>query len=105
MEREIQVYGTDWCGLTRAVREYLIQSGFEYEYFDIDRDAAAQQFVLSMSNGRRCFPLVVVEHRIVIAPRLPELQRVLDERGIRPAPRRAARQPEQSVSLLGPRRR
>ena len=43
--------------------------------------------MLSLTDGRRSFPLVVVERRVVIDPTTGELQRVLDEHDIRPEPR------------------
>ena len=84
MASQIQVYGTNWCALTHRLREYLTNSRLRFDYFDIDRDAAARQFVLAMNDGRRRFPLVVVEHRVVMAPTVSALQRVLTQQGIRP---------------------
>jgi hypothetical protein len=40
MASDVQVCGTDWCGVTFRVREYLTNSNIEYEYHDIDRDPA-----------------------------------------------------------------
>jgi glutaredoxin len=91
MASEIQVYGTGWCGLTHALRKYLTESRLPYEYFDIERDPEAHEFVVAMGDGRRRFPLVVVHERVVTEPRVSELQRLLDERGIRPPPRREAK--------------
>jgi mycoredoxin len=87
MAGDILVYGTDWCGLTYRVREYLMNARLTYQYFDIDRDSDAQDVMLSLTDGRRSFPLVVVERRVVIDPTTAELQRVLDEHDIRPGPR------------------
>ena len=87
MASDIQVYGTDWCGLTRHVREFLMTSRFEYDYFDIDRDDDAQQFVLSMNDGRRRFPLVVVKHQVVTQPTVAVLTRAIREHGLQPSVR------------------
>ncbi|HEV2986530.1 MAG TPA: glutaredoxin domain-containing protein [Vicinamibacterales bacterium] len=84
MASDVQVCGTDWCGITFRVREYLINSKIEYEYHDIERDPAAQEFVLAMNEGRRLFPLVVVEGRVMTRPTLAELQNALENHGIRP---------------------
>src|SRR5439155_4267263 len=96
MGSDIQVYGTDWCGLTFGVREYLTNSRLAYDYYDIDRDPRAQEFVLAMNEGRRRLPMVVVQERIITNPTVAELQRVLDEHSIRsefPAARRALAAP------------
>jgi glutaredoxin len=85
MANEIQVYGAAWCGLTRGLREYLTTSRLPYDYFDIERDAQAEEFMLAMNNGLRRFPVVVVNERVMLEPTVVTLQRVLGEHGIRPA--------------------
>ena len=89
MACDIQVYGNDWCGVTRELREYLMTSRLEYDYFDIDRDDDAQRFVLSMNDGRRRSPLVVVSHEVVTRPTVAILRRVIREHGLQPAIRTA----------------
>ena len=83
MASDIQVYGTDWCGLTNGVRRYLTAGHFEYDYFNIDDDHAAEAFVLATNHGRRRFPIVVIEDRVVTTPSVAELRRVLDQHGMR----------------------
>jgi len=85
MATGIQVYGTDWCGLTFGVREYLTNSRIPYDYYNIEQDLQADDFVRSMNDGRRRFPLIVVQERIITNPTLNELQRVLDQHRTRPA--------------------
>jgi len=79
----IQVYGTGWCSLTYRVREYLMNARLTYEFFDIDHDQQAHEFVLAATRGQRRFPLVVVEDDVMTVPTIPQLQRVLDEHDIR----------------------
>ena len=83
----MQVYGTDWCRLTFVVREYLTRSRVEYDYYNIDDDANAHDFVVSMNDGRRRFPMVVIEERVLTNPTLAELQKLLDD-NVRPRHRR-----------------
>ena len=85
MTNAIQVYGTDWCGLTFSVRKYLTDARIPYDYYDIERDQRADAFVLAMHDGRRRFPVIVVEERILTSPTLSELQKVLDEQRVRPS--------------------
>lgn len=89
----IQVYGTGWCALTYRVREYLMNARLTYEFFDIDHDQRAHEFVLAATEGRRRFPLVVVEDDVMTVPTIPQLQRALDAHEIRsdrePSRRRA----------------
>ena len=79
MTNGIQVYGTDWCGLTFGVREYLTSSRIPHDYYNIEQDLGANDFVLAMSDGRRRFPLVVVEERILTSPTVNELRQVLEK--------------------------
>jgi glutaredoxin len=90
MASGIQVYGTDWCGVTFGVREYLTNSRIPYDYFNIEDDRQADEFVVAMNDGRRRFPLIVVEERILTSPTLTELQEALDQHHVRPSPRRSA---------------
>jgi glutaredoxin len=82
MASDIQVYGADWCGLTRGLREYLTNSRLDYDYFDVDRDDGAAQFVLATNEGRRRCPLVVVQQRIVREPTIAILRRVISEEAL-----------------------
>jgi len=40
-----------------------------------------------MNDGRRRFPLVVLEERVLVNPTLNELRQVLDEHRVRPSTR------------------
>jgi glutaredoxin len=85
MASDIQVYGTDWCGLTNGVRRYLTAGHFEYDYFNIEHDQAAAEFVLAVNLGRRRLPVVVIVDCIVTNPTVAELRRLLDVQGICPS--------------------
>ena len=53
------------------------------DYFNIEDDQTAEEFVLATNHGHRRFPVVVIEDRVVINPTVAELRRVLDEHGMR----------------------
>ena len=89
MDSEIQVYGTSWCGLTFRVREYLMKARLTYEFFDIELDPRAREFVWAMTDGHLRFPMVVIEHQLVTEPTIAEPQRVIDAHAIRPRRRRS----------------
>ena len=88
MTSDIHVYGTDWCSLTFAVREYLMNSRLIYTFHDIDRDPEAERFVLAINEGRRRFPVIVIGEQTVTQPTVAELQRILEEEDTRPVERR-----------------
>jgi mycoredoxin len=82
MSHEIQVYGTDWCGLTFSVRKFLLDARLTHRFYDIDRDHEAERFVVGVHNGQRRFPVVVIHERVVTHPTRAQLQRVLEEQGL-----------------------
>ena len=86
MTSDVHVYGADWCGLTFSVRKYLMNSRLTYHFHDIDRDPEAEAFVLTVHDGRRRFPIVVVGETVLTQPSIAELQRALDEQDVRSAP-------------------
>jgi glutaredoxin len=101
MESGIQVYGTDWCRLTFGIREYLMRSRVDYDYFDIDHDPRADELVRTMHDGQRRYPMVIIGVRTLTNPTVTELRRVLDENRVesRPASRARTRRivdPEES---------
>jgi thioredoxin reductase (NADPH) len=82
MENEIQVFGTNWCGLTFAVREYLTRARIPYDYHNVEQDLQADEFMMNLGDGRRRLPLVIVGDRVLTSPTLAELQRVLNEQRV-----------------------
>ena len=84
MENEIQVYGADWCGLTFAVRKHLTNARIPYDYYNVDRDVQADEFITNLGDGHRRFPLVVVGVRILTSPTLGQLQQALNEERLLP---------------------
>jgi mycoredoxin len=87
MTTRIQVYGTNWCRFTFFLREYLMGSRVDYDYFDIDSDSQADEYVRTMNDGKRKYPMVVVAERIVMNPTLTELQQLLDDQDVATRPR------------------
>jgi glutaredoxin len=82
MTISIQVYGTDWCSLTFGVREYLTNSGVDYDYVDIESDPSADAFVRTMNDGRQRYPVVVLAEQAVTNPTRTELERMLRDHGV-----------------------
>jgi glutaredoxin len=60
MNNDITVYGTDWCGDTRATRRHLDSAGVEYNYVNIDEDETAEKKVIEFNKGKRRVPLVEI---------------------------------------------
>jgi glutaredoxin len=73
----IQVYGTEWCHSTFGVREYLMIARLDYDFFDIDRDPRADEFVRALNGGARRYPVVIFLDEIVTNPTVTELGQLL----------------------------
>ena len=79
---KVEVYGTDWCGLTQTFRDDLSSASVPFEYRDIERDRDAEQQVTQMNGGKRKFPMVVIGDRALKNPAQEELDAVLSELGL-----------------------
>jgi glutaredoxin len=73
----VTVFGADWCPLTKAALLHLDQVGVEYQYVDIDHDAAAAKWVAEQNNGKEKKPTILVEGQILCEPTDRELEDVL----------------------------
>jgi mycoredoxin len=80
---DVTVYGADWCGETRRVKDLLDEQGVNYDYIDIEKNKEAEEQVIRWNGGEmRKIPVVVMTHSgtesMVIAPTKRELQAELD---------------------------
>jgi len=64
----VAVYGTDWCGFTRALRDRLEALGVPYTYHDLEADPDAERAVREVNGGKRKFPTVVVGEEVMNNP-------------------------------------
>ncbi|HJY55704.1 MAG TPA: mycoredoxin [Streptosporangiaceae bacterium] len=53
------MYTTQWCGFCRNLKKQLAREGIEMAEVDIERDAAACEFVMSVNGGNQTVPTVV----------------------------------------------
>ncbi|MHA7649022.1 mycoredoxin Mrx1 [Mycobacterium sp. ML4] len=54
----LTVYTTSWCGYCFRLKTALKAHGIAYDEVDIERDAAAADFVSSVNGGNRTVPTV-----------------------------------------------
>jgi mycoredoxin len=54
----LTMYTTTWCGYCHRLKTMLKASGISYDEVDIERDAAAAQFVGSVNGGNQTVPTV-----------------------------------------------
>jgi len=55
---KIRMFGAQWCGDCRRTKKQLDELGLDYEYIDLEHDAAAAQVAEDIS-GRKQIPVVV----------------------------------------------
>ena len=73
-KEEIKIYGTLWCGDTRRARKFFEDNQIEYDWIDIDTDAAAADYVMSLNNGCRSVPTILFpDGTILVEPSTLEL--------------------------------
>ena len=59
MPGQLTMYTTSWCGFCRTLKKQLARAGIEIAEVDIERDAAAAEFVMSVNGGNQTVPTVV----------------------------------------------
>jgi mycoredoxin len=54
----IVMYSTPWCGYCRRLKSQLEREGIEFTVINIEKDAAAAEFVMSVNGGSQTVPTV-----------------------------------------------
>lgn len=54
----LTVYSTPWCGYCHRLKSQLAREGIDFQEVDIEQDAAAAEYVMSVNGGNRTVPTV-----------------------------------------------
>lgn len=73
----IKLYGTDTCPMTSRARQHLESLGVGYEYFNIERDPAAREWVRAQHGGKEKKPTIQIGSRVMTEPTDDELDAAL----------------------------
>jgi mycoredoxin len=57
----LTMYSTTWCGYCYRLRTQLDREGIDYTVIDIEQDATAADFVMSVNGGNQTVPTVLFE--------------------------------------------
>jgi glutaredoxin-like protein len=57
----LTVYGSDWCYDCRRTKRFLTNHAIPFEWFDIEIDQQAEEYVLTVNQGMRSIPTLVFE--------------------------------------------
>lgn len=77
-DKQVTVYGADWCGDTVRTLRHLDSAGVTYDYIDIDQDDAGEQKVIEFNQGKRRIPLVEIGDRALSVPSSSEITEALE---------------------------
>jgi mycoredoxin len=56
---QLTMYTTSWCGFCRNLKKQLNRAGIEVTEIDIEHDAAAAEYVMSVNGGNQTVPTIV----------------------------------------------
>jgi mycoredoxin len=59
VSEQVTMYTTPWCGFCRRLKGQLAREGIEVAEIDIERDATAADYVMSVNGGMQTVPTVV----------------------------------------------
>ncbi len=54
----LTLYSTPWCGYCHRLKSQLTREGIEFREVDIEKDAAAAEYVMSVNGGNQTVPTV-----------------------------------------------
>jgi thioredoxin reductase (NADPH) len=73
-EAKITIYGAHWCPDCRRSKAFLGEYQIPYNWIDIEKEAAGEQYVLQKNNGKRIIPTIEFpDGSILIEPSNAEL--------------------------------
>jgi mycoredoxin len=55
----VTMYSTPWCGFCKRLKAQLGRAGVEINEIDIEKDAAAAEFVMSVNGGNQTVPTLL----------------------------------------------
>ena len=78
----LKMYTTQWCGFCKRLKAQLGRVGVQITEVDIERDAAAAEFVMSVNGGNQTVPtLLVADGSTMVNPSAAQVQARLAELG------------------------
>lgn len=84
-DKEIVVYGTNWCGDCIRAKLYLKKKGIAYRWVNIDQDKEGERLVLKINHGMRSVPTILFadgDVDVMVEPSNTELGKKLRSWGI-----------------------
>jgi mycoredoxin len=77
MAKKIIMYTTSWCGDCRRLKNEFKERNIAYEDRDIEKNENDYKTMLGFTNGKRVIPTVDIEGKILINPRVNDVEKAL----------------------------
>jgi thioredoxin reductase (NADPH) len=84
---QIRMYGAPWCPDCKRAKQFLSEQRVEFEWYDIDEDEEARDYVQQVNDGKQIIPTIVFsDGSLLVEPSNAELadKLGLQQRGQRP---------------------
>ncbi|WPP48711.1 glutaredoxin family protein [Catalinimonas niigatensis] len=81
-EPKLQLYGTDWCPKSSALRNYLQSKWIEFDDFNVETNAEADARIRALYDGKLKFPTVIIADDFIKNPTIPQLNEFLKKHNI-----------------------
>ena len=78
---KIKVYGTDWCPKTGLQKNHLQSEWIDFEFYNVEQDEEAANYIRGMYNGKLKFPVIVIDDKVMLNPTIEELNKAIAEKG------------------------
>lgn len=79
---KLQLYGTDWCPKSSALRNYMQSKWIDFDDFNVELDAEANERIRALYGGELKFPTVMVGKDFIKNPTIPQLNEFLKKNNI-----------------------
>jgi glutaredoxin len=77
-EEMIKVFGVGWCRDCHRAKNFFERNKIIYDYINIDKDLAGEQFVLKTNQGMRSVPTILFpDGSILVEPSESQLAQKL----------------------------
>lgn len=79
---KLQLYGTDWCPKSAALRNYLQSKWIEFDDFNVETSSLAGDKVRALYDGKLKFPTIMAGDDFIKNPSIPQLNEFLRKHNI-----------------------
>lgn len=77
MEKNVKIYGANWCPDCRRVKDFLKKNNIEFEDFNLDINPESAIIVENINNGKRIIPTLLIDEKPYSNPQNNILSEIL----------------------------